>query len=86
MPFHKERLPLTAQRISDENHTKSWIRVGLSYKERWQYSCNYNERVKALGAFDLEDKNLPQKQFAGLRIKSRMPGEDWCAVYTVRLN
>jgi len=77
MPSHKERLPLTAQRISDGNHTKTWIRVGLSFKERWQYSCNYNERVKPLAAFDLEDKNLPQKQFAGLRIKSRVPGEDW---------
>ena len=85
MPSHKERLPLTALRISDENYTKTWIRVGLSYKERWQYSCNYNERVKALEAFDLKDKQSPTKQFAGLRIKARAPGEDWFAVYSVRL-
>jgi hypothetical protein len=46
-----------------------------TYKERSQYSCNYNECVKALATFTLDPKAGPQNDCAGLRISYAGPAQ-----------
>lgn len=46
-----------------------------TYKERSQYSCNYNERVKALATFTLDAKAGP-KRLRQATYQLRGPGAD----------
>jgi hypothetical protein len=64
MRSHKKRLPMTAARISEQS-TRRRGEESRNLKERSQYSCNYDERVKALEAFNFGGR---------LALKTAAPG------------